>query len=370
MKQTPGVAAQNAIFLVLKTQFENIGDALINRELVQLLRAHGRIWVDTSATPRWFIEILELPDDARCVDGNGRLLLAMLRERLRGRRVYFFFLPGGFVGEISPGQFVRRTLLLGLFQLLRGVGVKFCHLGVSYEWIGRRHAVYLRLKQSLMHAFCVRDVRSSRLLQSFHVQTTGVLPDLAFNLADRADRPRGEVRRVCFSFRTDQHPGQFERVHAAVRQVLDRLPADVGCQLAVQVENDRPGMDRLAALLAADAGVEARVVQETRDIELLQEHYTGMDLIVSNRLHVLLLAASAGCHVVACIDDRNEKILGLLESMGREDLLLDMTHMDPVAIERALAAPRLDGRTERNKLREGVARVFHATGTADDGGSA
>lgn len=352
-----GATQRGTSFLVLETQFGNIGDALINRELLQLLRAHGAVCVDTGAAPDWFVRMLALPDDARRVQGRGRLLLAMLGERLRGQPAYFFFLPGGIVGELSPRQFVRKTLLLALFFVLRLAGVRFCHLGVSYERLGPRHGAYLRLKQALMHAFYVRDRRSAALLQSHRVRTSGVLPDLAFNLARRAAPRAGGLGAVGLSFRTDQHPGQYEHVLAAVETLRAALPAGVACHLVVQVEHDQPGMARLAQHLA-QAGVAVRLVEETRDLERLQAHYAGLDLVISNRLHVLLLAASVGCQVLACVDERNEKIVGLLESLGREDLLLPLAGLDAAAVARALAAPRLDAGAQRDALRAGVARIF------------
>lgn len=368
MTQSAAKTPQHVSFVVLNTQFGNVGDALINRELLRLLQAHGRICVDASVAPPWFVEMLALPPDTARADGSLGMLLAMLRSRLRGQQVRFFFLPGGMVGELAPAQFVRKTILLVLFGLLRAAGVRFCHLGVSYERLGWRHAAYLRWKRRLMDAFFVRDMRSARLLQSLGVPIDGVLPDLAFNLDGCRVGSRSELRSVGFSFRTDQHPGQFERVHAAVVQWLARLPAGVSCRLAVQVERDRPGMQQLAERLRG-AGLRVELFEETRDIGALQRRYGELDLVVSNRLHVLLLAASAGSHVVACVDERNEKILGLFESSGREDLLLDMAGLSGDAIERALAAAPLDGRALRAALREGVAGIFCGAPPGNVGGT-
>ncbi len=362
---TPAAPAAAACsFLSLKTQFGNVGDALINRELIGLLHAHGAVCVDTSGTPRWYVDGLALAPGTRRVDGHVRLLAALLRARLERRRAFFFFVPGGFSGELTRRQFVRRTLLLAPLALLRAIGVRICHVGVSYEAIGARHAAYLRLKQRLMHAFFVRDSRSAALLQRLGVHPSGVLPDLAFNLvAAAAGGSRGaSPRRVEFSFRTDQHAAQFDRIDAAVRAVLDRLPADVDRGVTVQVTHDALGMRRLAERIGAERGTEFAVFTETRSVELLLAHYRAADLVVSNRLHVLLLAAAAGCRIVACVDPHNAKIVGLFESLGRTDVLLDLAASDAAAVDRALAAPPLDTRGERDALQRGIARLFAGDG--------
>lgn len=348
----------NVSFLSIRTQFENLGDALINRELIRLLAARGGLVVDTGIAPGWFVDMLDLPADATRVSGRPRLFLEMVRALLRGDRPYYFFLPGGLFGEFGRLQLAKKALALLPLRVLRLLGVRLCHVGPSFERIGPNYIAHLRRRRPLLHAFYVRDARSLRLLETSAVGCDGLLPDLAFNLFDGPSAVPAAGSDVCFSFRTDQHADQFDACMTMVERVVDALPEGARCHVAVQVERDRPGMEAIRDRLQARLGTPVELFQETRDIARMQDFYRDMGVVVSNRLHVLLLGASVCGRLVACVDEKNQKISGLLETLGRGDLVLPMPQATSDAVRTALAAPPLDGRAEQAKLAEGFRTIF------------
>ncbi len=356
----------NVSFLSIRTQFENLGDALINRELIRLLAARGTLVVDTGIAPDWFVDMLDLPADATRVSGRPRLFLEMVKALLRGDRPYYFFLPGGLFGEFNRLQLAKKALALLPLRVLRLLGVRLCHVGPSFERIGANYITHLRRRRPLLHAFYVRDARSLRLLEHHAVGCDGLLPDLAFNLFDAPSPPLVSTGRrdVCFSFRTDQHAEQFDACMTMVERVAETLSDGARCHIAVQVERDRPGMEAIRDRLQARLGAPVEIFQETRDIARMQAFYRDMGVVVSNRLHVLLLGASVCGRLVACVDEKNQKISGLLETLGRADLVVPMPQATPAAVRAALAAPPLDGRAEQVKLADGFRAIFAEGGTA------
>ncbi|HEY0334202.1 MAG TPA: polysaccharide pyruvyl transferase family protein [Stenotrophomonas sp.] len=349
----------NVSFISVRTQYENLGDALINRELIRLLARQGRLVVDVSKAPSWFVDMLSLPDDVLRVRGTGRLLLRMVKERIAGHRIFYFFIPGGMRGEYTASRFARKLATLLPYYSLKMMGARFCQMGLSFESLGVRHKFFLRMRNRLMHAFYVRDTASSVLLAADGIDHSGLLPDLAFNLFESAARPVGAIATACLSFRTDQHPSQLVDCYEFVRHCVRALPEQTRYHLVVQVERDRVGMEALRARLREDHGIEAELRQETRDIEAMQVFYRSSDVVISNRLHVLLLGASVGARTVGYVDDTNRKITGMFETMGRADLLVapqDLKGSDKLT--RALCATPLDGSGESKTLSEGLRRIF------------
>lgn len=345
-------------FLSMKTQFENLGDALINRELIALLSEHGRLIVDVSSTPDWFVQMLSLPGNVTRTHGRFQSLMLMCRERLAGNEVFYFFLPGGHIGEYSLLRFLKRTLILLPYFLLKIFGIRFCQIGSSLERLGTRHQLYLKLRQRLMHAFFVRDINSSQFLKNARIRHNGILPDLAFNLfADSKTEPNG-TGNVCFSFRTDQHPAQFDECYSLIEQAVRVLPKETSYYFSVQVERDKRGVEGIRSRLQEHHGISAKIFHETRNIPRMQDFYLKMDVVISNRLHVLLLGASVCGRLVAYADQMNQKISGLFKTINREELLLSRQSAQEDKLLRALSARPLDGYTEKQKLIKGVASIF------------
>lgn len=347
----------NVSFLSVNTQFENLGDALINRELVKLLAANGRVVVDVGKAPEWFVNMLELPVGVECVFGRRLLFFSLLKERAAGNAVYYFFMPGGAFGEISFLGLVKKLALLIPFFLLKLVGVRFCNVGLSYERLGKKFKIFLRTRGWIMHKVFVRDDESSSILDCLGVKHGGVIPDLAFNIFTVPPVVKDEVSRVCFSFRTDQHLAQLDECCSFVEKVIRNLGGDVRVFFSVQVDRDLSGMNLIRQRIEGKIGRSVGLVHNSRNINDMLSFYGEMDIVVSNRLHVLLLAASVSGRVLAYADSQNRKISGLFETIGRKDLVMGRDSSE-YEVEQALSAAALRGDLQCQKLREGIEAIY------------
>lgn len=319
--KTTARARRPRVFLGIRTQFENIGDALIVRELIQQLARRADITIDLSHCPEDFVTMLDLGSliGTRQLHSLGkfRLLASSLLARLLGHSTYLFLMPGGRDGEVRTLSYIKSWLSLFLLWLLSTAGIRICHLGVSYDRLGKRHAHVIRARARLLHAHFVRDSGSFELLRGLNVQVDGMIPDLALGLFASASRHHRVSRRIAFSFRVDKYVDQRTDVIAAV----DRICATYGnsCEMLFisQVRRDDAFMRELSIHIERHFPGKVRFERSTSSIDQCRQLYSQCDWIISNRLHALLLAMSTGATPLALLNrDVDMKICGVLQSVG------------------------------------------------------
>jgi hypothetical protein len=153
--------------------------------------------------------------------------------------------------------------------------------------------------------------------------------------------------------------------------------------VAFQVESDREAAAELFEYLRSH-GAPASLRDEQLSIGAAVALYSGACCVISNRLHVLLLAAQSGTLPVALArGNDNGKITSILADNGCADLVLNL--VDSEAVSRARIAALLQARGEilqrlsrarrHNALRieQGLERIFrtadrarrHRSATAD-----
>ena len=93
-------------FLRVKTQFGNLGDALINRELIRLLASHGDLVINLGKAPPRFKAWIEdgIPSGATRTRAAGywlRLVWALIRRPFVQTKCSVVLNPGGYVGEVG-----------------------------------------------------------------------------------------------------------------------------------------------------------------------------------------------------------------------------------------------------------------------------
>ncbi|KMO80465.1 Polysaccharide pyruvyl transferase [Mycolicibacterium obuense] len=319
---------RSVTFFSLKTQFENVGDALINRELIALCANRSAVMVDASRCPDAFIQSLAIQ---KYVPGAVRvsspaLFMRMMTGRVTGRQAYYFVAPGGYVGEkrgLAALSSIVNTFVLAILWI---TGVKICQVGVSYERLGWLHARILAVRSRIMFRVLVRDEHSLAYARALNLKVDGLIPDLAFGAA----RYRQDVSgcgTIALSFRTDQYPGQRQQLLTLARRLDETLPASISFRFIAQVERDAEFMQQLV-----DSNCAAGRIREFKstfgDVDAAFDAYAGCSHVVSNRLHSLLFGLIGGCSPVAVVDEsHNQKISGLFDLLGIEYFHLSDSNM-------------------------------------------
>lgn len=309
-------------FVKLSTQFDNAGDCLINRELVRLLAERGNVCLDLSACPAFFADQIvgALPRATGIRVSRWPFYLHLVRERLRGSRCYWFLMPGGITGQPPPGRLAHWIRDLPL-PIAAALGIRVCLIGASFASLSKQHLAIWRRRQSWLFRLSPRDTESARYLDAHGIRHAACIPDLAFNLFRDPpfnSQPQADRDSIgCLSFRTDQ----FERQAADISQISARICREIGAethwQTLVQVGRDRSGMEELTRQLRA-AGIRIDApVDCHQDVEACLAFYRHVSVVVSNRLHVLLMAASQGARIIALTAGPGAaKLDGILDDLG------------------------------------------------------
>ncbi len=321
-----------AAFLSIKTQFDNLGDALINRELCVLAADRVRTLVDFSRSPVSFQRSMGVDQHPNVVAirrfGYARLVASMLWYRLRGWHCYFFLNPGGLGGKKkSLKSIVSAAVYNILLGFLRMAGVRICHVGISFDPMDPPQLAIAKWRRRLLYSFAVRDQLSAEYLKTIRMPPDEIVPDLSFNLYRGVRPKKEETGRIAFSFRFD---GKTESkvIAAAVHRITDRFGAEREFVFVSQVARDEPGM-RALHRSCQEAGIRSSFLPCHDSIEQLLGAYAECEAIYSNRLHALLLAAHAGAAPYALVSSGAQpKIEGMFRDLGLDDRLVFLDDVD------------------------------------------
>lgn len=361
LQRAPGLARG---YFSVSTQFENVGDALINRELIRLVAQSMTATVDISRCPPQFLRTLGISgrDDTKLERSQMGFFISMVRDRLRGLRPYYFLNPGGYFGEISTAAAAGSLARIAILIALRAMGVRVCQIGVSYERIGARHAQILRFRAALLYRHMVRDRRSARYAASVGMRVGGTMPDLAFGTAAIGEPAVKERRSLGISFRLDQEGSETtEHVTQLIRSLDEELPPAITFKFVSQVKRDETGLRKLAEAVRRRAHVFCDV---SDSIEGCEQAYSDCSYVVGNRLHALLIGALAGAAPLAAIDKASsEKVAGLFEDLGATEYLFDLAGNSGRALVACIKRedrPRIDFGKERERLVRVFSDMFEA----------
>lgn len=302
----------------ITTQFSNTGDALIVRELLALVRAHMPLAaVVSSKADDKFLRELNLDEKAIRKGGWSCMFGMLLRERLSGKHRLYFFLPPGDPGVRLVRDLWFRAVLFPFLWLLR---IRIVRIGFS---VSRMTDGRLRMEKWLSH-WCyfqgLRDNRSLRVVKDVGFSNISYFPDLSLNIGldlyrDRQANVTNPV--VVISFRGDNMDAEKQdRTLSHISAMLGKFENPTIIALA-QVDRDVDFLQKALEYLRHEGYRTPEKVEYSRSISELSEMYVGCDFVLTNRLHVFLLAALNGALPVAMIEEvKDRKIVGIFETLG------------------------------------------------------
>jgi polysaccharide pyruvyl transferase WcaK-like protein len=164
-----------------------------------------------------------------------------------------------------------------------------------------------------VHGRIVRDSVSYREAKNFGGKLL-LGSDLALNYETRA---RGEQRDernklVYVSFRDPRDPDKIEDILVSLKSL--KASGKIDLVPVYQVKHDLEFMQLLARELCIESPIE--IIQP-------EKQYMEAAFVVSNRLHVLLLAWQTGASPIALISEANIKIRGLFEDLSLEEFAFE-----------------------------------------------
>lgn len=323
---------KNRIYYSPKTQFSNMGDCIINKILLEQLRVHGKLHLNTSGCPEWYLDAIDCRTEDRL---NGlsfylSIFLYAILSLFNGNAVYMCMKPGHiFERDQRVHTYIKAICKVMFFAILWVVRVRICRFGASTGPFTGVHAILERFRAKLFRIYTVRDSLSLAYSQSIGIASASYCPDMAFLLCQQntVGLYSSATRHVTLSFRAAAMGTSVDEAYSQrIFSVLTPLSNIKSTRFYVsyQVMHDREMMAQIQALLPDCAWGEC-FTETVLSISHMFDFYNTCDVVVSNRLHVLLFAASRGAIPVPVIDsDANNKIAGIFNDSGIGDLIYDL----------------------------------------------
>ena len=279
------------IYVPARGQYDNIGDILLRRQLLDWLRASGPLHVYVGEAPDGYAEGLGLtPDDVQ-YRSFRRWYAAALASAARGRASYVFK-PGEI--QLTLIGMKEHLAMLPVLALVRARHGRVARVGVGSRNFAPLPRALMGPSIALSNVSLWRDAATAGYLGQ-----GGIMPDLAF--ASVSDLP-DEVRDVLVvSMRSDlDYPSPAWL--AGVRAIAADNGLDIWCVTQVVRDDEKCGQ------LAADLGGEALRWNGTGhddQEQRLRALYRRAAVAVSDRLHVLVGALTEGAVPAALLVSAN-----------------------------------------------------------------
>jgi hypothetical protein len=310
-----GDRAPNQIFVPARGQFDNIGDILLRRQLLDWLRGNGPLHVYLGRSPEGYAEGLRLqPEDVQ-YRSFKEWYLAALRSAARGSASYVFK-PGEIqLTLIGMKEHLSMLPVLALVRARMGVVAR---VGVGSRNFARVPRALIWPSIALSNLTLWRDSATADYLGN-----GSVMPDLGFGEGGggTVDHSAEGRNLLIVSMRADQ-PYPSPQWLAAVRDIAARHGLQIRAVTQVVRDNDK------TIRLAADLGGEADGWDGTghdEQEERLRELYRRAVIAVSDRLHVLVGAVTEGAVPAAMLVNSSDKIARHFAAAGIHDVSIATT---------------------------------------------
>ncbi|GGB88042.1 polysaccharide pyruvyl transferase family protein [Dyadobacter sediminis] len=325
---------KNIIFFKPAKQTENIGDLLINLVEVELLRPYGQIVVDDLSAPSWFVdEISTSPADQRLSKISGNQLLktlsSLLVKQLFSKKYqYYLFIQPGHTSR-TGNDLAMSTLKLNLkMNLLKMLGLRICRIGFSIGPVDVPNGWAESIGSRAYHYYALRDHESLKIAQQYNFKNPQYFPDLAWAYApEKIEKQAGDY--VVISLRSNAYGKEHDSAYlqpliAKFRELLIHAgQQSLKVMITYQVKYDRDACVELYENLKNEFDCE--FVDSKLTLKEANKIYGSAKFIVSNRLHVLLLALKCGGLSFALVDQKdNKKITSIFHDNNLKELILDV----------------------------------------------
>ncbi len=323
-------------------QYDNVGDTVLRRGFLDHLRTIAPLQVYIGDKTDDYVSGLGLQPGDIAVRSSAQWRSDVSRALLKGG-VYAFDTGETEVRSAFAKRYVKLAPLLAVNRLRGGTAVQ---LGVGVrESTAWRHPIATVLRLCDMVSW--RDERS-RAMMGFGEVT----PDWAFALGSDdavlrdASAPRPylaiAVRQGLSHMARDKPTDEWV---ATVRAMADRLGLEP--IVVAQIERDGPLAEELAHRLGCTA-LPWLDDNHTRQEERLRSTYRRSALVLGDRLHAVVIAATEGAVPIALSTGPMDKVTRTLEGAGilRTTVphdLADPAEVDAVVDDALLRRPQIMG---------------------------
>ncbi len=312
-------------FLSARTQFDNLGDALINDVLFNVVRNKGTLHLDCKNVPENYKAVASI-QPTESYTSTLQFYKKLIYLKLQGHDVTYLLKPGHiFTLKDTPKQSVHDCVTIFIFTFFKLIGIKIKRFGVSLSPLSPISLIMEKIKARLSTTLSYREDYTRRFIEQHHFKNMIFCPDLLFYPDYQPLKPlKKDTIKIAFSFRASPlKKGNDVAYMNTIKEFIKKLSQESNYELIAvsQVTRDTVFQQELIAMTGKN--IQHYVYDCTvAGREKIADAYKQADIIISNRLHGLLNASIYGCHPVAFVTKDNHKVTGVLETAGLHHLIL------------------------------------------------
>lgn len=350
------------VFAVGRGQYENIGDVILRRPLLDWARATGRLHVYVGRSPEGYDEGLGIGSTDVVYRSFWRWYAALLVAALRGR-ANSIYKPGEI--QLSLLGMKEHVVMIPAAAIVRLRGGVVARIGVGARSFARLPRALMWPSNALSSYTRWRDEGTAGYLGF-----GSAMPDLGFaeGLDDgaivRAIADESPRRLLVVSLRADAEvaprPYPQRAWFEGVKAFAESEGLEVWVATQVSVDNDRSR--RLATDLGAHLLEWPELSNHRQQEAKLRELYRRARVVASDRLHVIIAAFTEGAAPVALQLDDADKVSRHFDTIGIAGVTINASAMPAEQICASLAriARRRAAMLERLLAARSRLRQVHA----------
>lgn len=322
------------IFYKTTADFNNTGEVLIYKSLLENLRNYGNVIIDDSPhIQSLFLSRIGIRDEERLHTYTKfsfvkYILIKSLLNVISRNPIYF--VTG--VGDHKVNGAKKNLLSFFFLLFCRLCGTKVLRIGMSISFKDAAAKWSERLLSLTIPYYYVRDTLSLQSCHEAGVRKAMLAPDLswAYQISNYEEKDSKEVKLVIFSFRDyctskkKKEPYRSDLI-LAIGVVLKRVCTNPLTKIlfTYQCDQDLQFMNELKTEFNSYPQIE--IIPELVTLDNADNYYGQSQIVVTNRLHVLLLSYKYGALPIGLTDLKgHKKIHGIFKDNGLEDLLIDI----------------------------------------------
>lgn len=314
-----------SFYFICSCQYDNLGDLVINKMLIDELSKYGIVYVDCLKAPNRFRKYIL--SNNKVVDVYNQFGFSFVNICFSFFYKLFCLVKQQRIcilthspGPRNRGSFKSRVLNSILDIVLVLCGTKHVYLGNCYST-----ALYNgeKLVRTFFPYYYLRSHESVKYVREFiSSHRVYYIPDMCFLLSDHP-KQRLDNKSVAFDFRplSQDWDGAINEYKKIASYFIN---SGFKVILYYQVETDKEFVERLYQEIECDDVLFRRDIVWYDDLPF----YKNVSAVVSNRLHSLLLGGAFGAYPIGVIYDNEKtiKINHIFESAFRKSLPLVFTY--------------------------------------------
>jgi polysaccharide pyruvyl transferase WcaK-like protein len=306
---------------IIATQYDNLGDLIINKCLIDELTKHVELYIDTKNVSKEFIYDIEKNKKIRSLKKEYKFSFkdpSFLKFIFNygSEFSYIFKSPGPvfYRNKTSFKSKVRGKVFKIIYNKLKSSGGKTFIIGSEITIESKNLNKIFIASTKYVEKFLVRSKKNADFLQSLNVKNSEYIPDMCFLL--KHEQKEIKKNKVGISFRNLLNEEMNKQIIETTNNFVDYyLQKNLEVVFFYQVDRDYEFTKEL--FLKHSKKNHVSFLEQSLDLDKINL-YSEFKAVLSNRLHVLLLGYINNSLTFPLIDNNisTNKIKGVYESIG------------------------------------------------------